>query len=140
MRGVALLPPVVLALLVCACGGDGPAPTPPPTVIPGTPTVAAVALKVTLTGEPTRTFGSGHWHVCDSGTVSNPSTVVAHDVRVVVEYMDHGVVDGQTTRADATSNGGALGDLAPGVSRDFTVCGFSRNEPDNDVVSAAPAS
>jgi hypothetical protein len=135
--GVRVVGVVGVSLLACACGS--PPPAPPPTVVPGTPTVAAVPLTVTLTGEPERTFGSGHWHVCDHGTVSNPSTVVAHDVRVVVTYMNHGIVDGQTTRADATTDGGALGDLQPGQSRSFTVCGYSRNEPDRDVVSAAPA-
>jgi hypothetical protein len=129
---------VAVALLATACGS--PPPTPSPTVVVGTPTVAAVALQVALTGQPDRTFGSGHWRVCDHGTVTNPSAVVAHDVRVVVTYMDHGIVDGQTTRDQATSDGGALGDLQPGQTRSFTVCGFSRNEPDNDVVSAAPAS
>ena len=124
--------------LLLACGGT--AATPPPTVVQGTPTVLAVALSVTLHDAPTRTFGSGQWRICDSGTVTNPGTVTAHDVRVVVTYINHGVVDGQTTRADATGNGGALGDLAPGQSHDFTVCGFAHNEPDHDVVSAAPAS
>jgi hypothetical protein len=130
---------VTCGVLASACG-SAPAATPPPTVIVGTPTVSSVALRVTLTGEPTRTFGSGHWHVCDHGTVANPSTLVAHDVRVVVTYLVHGVVDGQTTRAQAPTDGGALGDLQPGEARDFTVCGYSRNEPDRDVVSAAPAS
>ncbi|HZS13011.1 MAG TPA: hypothetical protein VFC09_00295 [Candidatus Dormibacteraeota bacterium] len=125
-------------LLLVACGGGTPAPS--PTVVAGTPTVVAVALTVTLTGEPTRTFGGGHWRVCDSGTVHNGSTLTARDVRVVVTYLDHGAVDGQTTRADAPGDGGALGDIPPGESRPFTVCGFARNEPDNDVVSAAPAS
>jgi hypothetical protein len=105
----------------------------------GTPTVVAVALQVTLHGEPVRSFGGGRWRVCDSGTVANPSTLPAHDVRVVVVYMNHGAVDGQTTRDDATGNGGALGDIAAGRSHDFTVCGYARNEPDRDVVSAAPA-
>jgi hypothetical protein len=129
---------VVAALLLAACGSTGP--TPSPTVVAGTPTVVAVALTVTLAGQPTRTFSLGRWHVCDSGSVSNGSSITAHDVRVVVTYLDHGAVDGQTTRADATSNGGALGDIPPGGSRSFTVCGYARNEPDNDVVSAAPAS
>jgi len=128
----------VLPLALAACGGGGG--TPPATVVVGTPTVQATALTVALHGPPQRTFGAGHWRVCDSGTVTNPSTVVARDVRVTVTYLDHGVVDGQTTRADATSDGGALGDLGPGRSHDFTVCGYSRNEPDRDVVSAAPAS
>jgi hypothetical protein len=102
--------------------------------------VVAQALAVALQGQPERTFGGGRWRVCDQGTVTNPSSVVAHDVRVVVTYMVNGVVDGQTTRAEAPSNGGALGDLAPGQTHSFTVCGYSRNEPDRDVVSAAPAS
>src|SRR5689334_3852479 len=106
-RGVGL---VTAALLACACGGGGSMPTPVPSVILGTPTVSAVALKVTLTGQPTRTFGSGHWRVCDHGVVTNPASVVAHDVRVVVTYLDHGIVDGRTTRADASTDGGALGD------------------------------
>jgi len=129
---------VCVSLLVCACGSAAPVAT--PSVVVGTPTVAAVALTVNLTGQPERTFGSGHWRVCDRGTVTNPSAVVAHDVRVTVTYMDHGIVDGRTTRADATTNGGALGDLQPGQVHAFTVCGYSRNEPDQDVVSAAPAS
>ncbi len=127
-------------LLLAACGGGGAGSAPSPTVVNGTPTVAAKALQVSLQGEPERTFGGGRWRVCDHGMVTNPSTLVAHDVRVVVTYMDKGIVDGQTTRADATSNGGALGDIPPGESRSFTVCGYSRNEPDRDVVSAAPAS
>jgi hypothetical protein len=131
--------PVLAALLLGACGSEGAAP-PSPSVVIGTPTVSATALQVTLHGAPVRTFGSGHWRVCDSGTVTNPSTVLARDVRVVVVYYDHGVVDGQTTRAQATSDGGALGDIAAGQSHDFTVCGTSRNEPDRDVVSAAPTS
>lgn len=134
--GAALL---LLSLSFAACGGGGAA-TPSPRVVVGTPTVQATALQVTLHGDPKRTFGSGHWHVCDSGTVTNPSSLVAHDVRVTVTYLDNGVVDGQTTRNDATSDGGALGDIGPGQSHDFTVCGYSRNEPDRDVVSAAPAS
>ena len=123
--------------LLCACGAAQPSPS--PTVVRGTPTVVAVALQVTLSGQPTRTFSLGRWHVCDSGRVSNGSSIVARDVRMVVTYLDHGAVDGQTTRADATSNGGALGDIAPGESRSFTVCGYARNEPDKDVVNAAPA-
>jgi len=106
----------------------------------GTPTVVAVSLTVTLDGQPTRTFGGGRWKVCDSGTVHNGSALLAPDVRVTVSYLNHGAVDGQTTRSDATGNGGALGDIPAGESRSFTVCGFARNEPDNDVVSAAPAS
>jgi hypothetical protein len=132
-RGVPLA-----ALLLAACAG-GAAPRPSSTVVVGTPTVIPVPLQVTLHGQPVRTFGSGKWRVCDSGTVLNPSADLARDVRVVVVYMDNGIVDGQTTRADAPGDGGALGDLAPGQSRDFTVCGSSRNEPDRDVVSAAPA-
>jgi hypothetical protein len=128
-----------LALLLGGCGGgNGAAPS--PSIVVGTPTVLRQALTVTLHGAPTRTFGAGHWRVCDSGTVANPSSLVARDVRVVVTYYDHGVVDGQTTRADATTDGGALGDIAAGQSHDFTVCGYSRNEPDRDVVTAAPAS
>lgn len=127
----------LLGLLACGCGSATPVAT--PSVVVGTPTVTAVALTVSLTGEPSRTFGFGRWRVCDHGTVTNPSSLVAHDVRVTVVYMDHGVVDGRTTRADATSNGGALGDLQPGQTHAFTVCGYSRNEPDQDVVSAAPA-
>src|SRR5207302_4891048 len=113
---------VLAALLACACGSAA-TPLPSPSVVAGTPTVNAVALQATLDGQPTRTFGSGHWRVCDRGTVTNPSSVVAHDVRVVVTYMVHGTVDGRTTRADATSDGGALGDMPPGASRPFTVCG-----------------
>jgi hypothetical protein len=128
------------ALVLAGCGGGGAAtPTPVPSVAVGTPTVVAVALQVTLHGQPVRTFGGGRWHVCDSGTVTNPSSLLAHDVRVVAVYMNHGAVDGQTTRDDATGNGGALGDIAAGQSHDFTVCGYARNEPDDDVVSAAPA-
>jgi hypothetical protein len=127
------------AVLLAGCGGAAASPTPPPTLIVGTPTVVAVALKVTLHGQPARTFGGGRWYVCDSGTVTNPSSLPAHDVRVVVVYLNHGAVDGQTTRDDAASNGGALGDIAAGQSRDFTVCGYARNEPDSDVVSATLA-
>jgi len=132
----ALLGAAAVGLLV-ACGSGAPSPS--PTVVRGTPTVIAVALQVSLTGQPTRTFAFGRWHVCDSGSVRNGSSVVARDVRVVVTYLNHGAVDGQTTRDDATGNGGALGDIPPGESRSFTVCGYARNEPDNDVVSAAPA-
>jgi hypothetical protein len=114
--------------------------TPAPSVIVGTPTVVAVALSVTLNGQPSRSFGGGRWRVCDSGTVRNGSSLLARDVRVVVTYYNHGAADGHTTRDDATSNGGALGDIAAGESRDFTVCGFASNEPDRDVVEAAPAS
>ena len=137
MRRRAAVGALALALL-CGCGAAQPSPS--PTVVAGTPTVVPVALQVTLSGQPSRSFSLGRWHVCDSGSVSNGSSILARDVRVVVTYLDHGAVDGQTTRADATSNGGALGDIAPGESRSFTVCGYARNEPDNDVVSAAPAS
>ena len=125
-------------LLLAGCGG-GAAAVSPPTVIAGTPTVVAQPLTVTLHGQPARSFGGGRWHVCDTGTVSNGTTLLARDVRVVATYYDHGVVDGQTTREDAAGNGGALGDIPSGQSRDFTVCGYSRNEPDRDVVGAAPA-
>jgi hypothetical protein len=128
---------VVLPLLA-GCGGGG-ANTPAPSVVIGTPTVIAVALTVTLHGQPSRSFGGGQWRVCDSGTVRNASTLPARDVRVVVTYLNHGAVDGQATRDDATGNGGALGDIAAGQSRDFTVCGFARNEPDRDVVTAEPS-
>lgn len=133
LRGVLGAAAVVLA----ACGGGAASPS--PAVVVGTPTVVAVALKVTLDGQPSRTFSLGRWRVCDSGSVRNGSAVVAHDVRVVVSYLNHGAVDGQTTRDDAPGDGGALGDIPPGESRRFTVCGYARNEPDNDVVSAAPA-
>jgi hypothetical protein len=123
--------------LVVGCG-SAPLP-PPPTVVVGTPTVVVVPLTVTLDGQPSRTFGGGRWRVCDSGSVHNGSSLLARDVRVVVTYLNHGVPDGQTTRDDASGNGGALGDVPAGGSRSFTVCGFARNEPDNDVVSAAPA-
>jgi len=113
-----------IAWVLALCGCGSPATTPTPSVVVGTPTVAAVALTVSLSGQPSRTFGSGHWRVCDRGTVTNPSSVVAHDVRVTVVYMDHGIVDGRTTRADATTNGGALGDLQPGQVHAFTVCGY----------------
>jgi hypothetical protein len=124
-------------VLLAGCGGG--AATVSPTVITGTPAVVSQPLTVTLHGQPSRSFGGGRWHVCDTGTVSNATTLLARDVRVLATYYDHGVVDGQTTREDAASNGGALGDIPPGQSRDFTVCGYSRNEPDHDVVSAAPA-
>ncbi len=131
---------VAVGALLCACGGGGPgAAMASTTVVTGTPTVQAVTLKVTLAGEPQRSFGGGRWRVCDSGTVTNPSSLVARDVRVVVTYLDHGAVDGQTTRDDAGADGGALGDLPPGSSHTFTVCGYARNEPDQDLVSAAPA-
>ena len=126
------------AVALAGCGAA--TPTPSPTVVTGTPTVVAQALQLTLSGQPSRTFALGRWHVCDSGTVRNGTPILARDVRVVVTYLNHGAVDGQTTRDDATSNGGALGDIPPGESRPFTVCGYARNEPDNDVVSAAPAS
>jgi hypothetical protein len=113
---------------------------PSPTVVVGSPTVVVVALTVTLDGQPSRTFGGGRWRVCDSGSVHNGSSLLARDVRVVVSYLNHGVADGQTTSDDASTNGGALGDVPAGASRTFTVCGFARNEPDNVVVSAAPAS
>jgi hypothetical protein len=129
---------VCAALLPLAACGSAP-PAPPPTVVVGTPAVVAVALTVTLDGQPARSFGGGRWRVCDSGSVRNGSPLLARDVRVVVTYLDHGVGDGQTTRDDATTDGGALGDIPAGESRSFTVCGFARNEPDNDVVSAAPA-
>jgi hypothetical protein len=132
-----LLPAGAVAALLAGCGGGAAVPS--PAVVVGTPAVVAVALTVTLDGQPSRTFGGGRWRVCDSGSVHNGSSLVAHDVRVVVTYLDHGAVDGQTTRDDATGNGGALGDVPAGGTRSFTVCGFARNEPDNDVVSAAPA-
>lgn len=137
-RAAAVAPLVGCAALVCACGSAAAPPRPSPSLATGTPTVQAVALTVALRGQPERSFGAGHWRVCDHGTVANPSSLVARDVRVVVTYMDHGIVDGQTTRADATGNGGALGDMQPGQSKDFTVCGYSRNEPDQDVVRAEP--
>jgi hypothetical protein len=126
-------------LPLAACGGGAASPSPSPVVIAGTPSVVAVALTVTLSGQPSRGFGGGHWRVCDSGSVRNGSSLPARDVRVVVTYLNHGAVDGETTRDDAAGNGGALGDIPAGESRTFTVCGFARNEPDNDVVSAAPA-
>jgi hypothetical protein len=125
------------ALLVAACGGT--ATTPPPTIIPGTPTVVAQSLQVMLAGQPVRSFGFGRWHVCDHGTVTNPSTVVARGVRLTVTYYNHGAVDGQTTLADAPSDGGALGDIAACASKPFTICGYARNEPDRDVVTATLA-
>ena len=108
-------------------------------MVVGTPTVVAVALSVTLNGQPARSFGGGRWRVCDSGTVRNGSSLPARDVRVVVTYYNHGAVDGHTTRDDATGDGGALGDIAAGASHDFTVCGYANNEPDRDLVEAAPA-
>lgn len=137
-REVAAALAAAVTALVAACGSTAPAPA--ATVVTGTPSVIAVPLQVALTGQPTRTFGGGRWRVCDSGTVSNTSSLLARDVRVVVTYLDHGAVDGQTTQADAAGDGGALGDIPPGGSHTFTVCGYARNEPDNDVVSAAPAS
>jgi hypothetical protein len=134
-------PRVVLggaALLLAGCGGGATVMT-PPTVVVDTPTVVAVALTVTLHGQPARSFGGGRWRVCDSGTVRNGSSLPARDVRLVVTYYNHGAVDGHTTRDDAGGAGGALGDIAAGDSRDFTVCGYANNEPDRDVVEAAPA-
>jgi hypothetical protein len=125
-------------VLLGGCGG-GDMVMPSPSVVVGTPTVVATALTVILHGEPARSFGGGRWRVCDTGTVHNGSALVAHDVRVMVTYLNHGAVDGQTTRDDATANGGALGDIAAAQSRDFTVCGYARNEPDRDVVTAVPA-
>ena len=137
-RQVAAAVAAAVTALLAACSSTAPAPA--ATVVTGTPSVITVPLQVALTGQPTRTFGGGRWRVCDSGTVSNTSSLLAHDVRVVVTYLDHGAVDGQTTQADAAGDGGALGDIPPGGSHTFTVCGYARNEPDNDVVSAAPAS
>lgn len=125
------------AVLLAGCGGGVAAVT--PTVVVGTPTVVAVSLTVTLSGQPSRSFGGGHWRVCDSGTVRNSSSILARDVRVVVTYYNHGSVDGHTSRDDAGGNGGALGDIAPGASHDFTVCGYANNEPDRDVVEATLA-
>jgi hypothetical protein len=48
-------------VLLAGCGGG--AATVSPTVIAGTPTVIAQPLTVTLQGEPSRSFGGGHWRV-----------------------------------------------------------------------------
>lgn len=130
---------------VCACGSAATSTVTsqlPPTVIVGTPTVvAAGSLTVTVLGQPDRTFiiAGGRWRVCDHGRVTNAASAVARDVRITVTYLDHGVVVGQTTRDDATQNGGALGDIPAAESRDFTVCGIAHNEPDTDRLTASPA-
>ena len=119
------------AAAIAACGSTPAAPS--PTVVTGTPTVQVQRLVVTLTGEPQRTFGGGRWHVCDKGTVDNPSDVTARDVHVSATYYDHGAVEGSAAPI-------AIGDIAARQSRAFTICGYARNEPDHDVVSATPSS
>ncbi|TMC48011.1 MAG: hypothetical protein E6J14_13655 [Chloroflexi bacterium] len=127
--------PMAVGAAVLACGE-----APPPVVVPGTSTAIAVALDLTLHGRSDRTFvvPGGHWRVCDHGTVSNRTGLVARNVRITVTYVDHGAVVGRLTAADAARAGGALGDLAPGLSRDFTVCGLATAEPDQDQVEAVP--
>jgi len=131
---------VVAALAATACAGTAPVNVTHSFVV-GTPTSAGLPLTVSLSGEPTRTFvvHGGKWRVCDRGTVTNSTPVPAHDVRVVVTYIDHGAVVGRATRADADTDGGALGDIPPGQSRDFAVCGLASAEPDRDEVAAVPA-
>lgn len=135
MVGAALLAP---ALAACSVAGDTPVPSPTAIVIRDTPVPQSVTLHVVLHGRPTRTFlvYGGRWRVCDHGTVANPGSVVAHDVRVVVDYVDKGADVGHATAADAASDGGALGDIAAAGSADFTVCGIATNEPDSDLVRA----
>ena len=131
------------ALLAAACGGVQEATVrisaSPPLVVTDTagPTPAG-SLRVTLTGQPTRTFliTGGRWRVCDAGTVSNVGSVAAPDVRITARYVDKGVVVGTTGRADAQADGGALGELRPGESRPFTYCGITTNEPDVDTLTA----
>lgn len=122
--------------LASGCAG-GPAAGAPSAAVSST-TQVTIPLVVTVAGPPSRSFvlRLEHWKVCDQGTVTNPADVVAHDVRVIVRYLDHGAVIGGTGVAEAPADGGALGDLPPHASRSFQVCGFAANEPDEDVVTA----
>jgi hypothetical protein len=122
---------VAVAAALAACGSSPGAPR--PTFVQGTPTVQVRQLVVTLSGEPERSFGFGKWHVCDKGTVTNPSSLTAHGVRVSATYYDHGSVEGTATPSP-------IGDIGPQQAQQFTICGYARNEPDRDVVSAAPSS
>ena len=134
-------PAVALALLaacLAGCGSDGGAPG-STTVITGTPqAVAAGSLRVTLGGPSQRSFivPGGRWRVCDQGTVTNPTGAIARDVRVVVVYVDHGLTVGSLGPDQPAEAGGRLGDLLPGQSRPFSVCGLATEEPDSDRVSA----
>jgi hypothetical protein len=134
--------PVAVAPIALGAAALGCGEVPPPVVVPATSTVVPVALSLTLRGRSDRTFivPGGHWRVCDHGTVSNHTGLPAHDVRVTVTYIDHGAVVGRLTAADSVRAGGALGDIAPGASRDFTVCGLATAEPDQDQVEAVPGS
>ena len=123
------------------CGGGADSTPTTTTVVTGTAGPVAVGdLAVSLSRPPTHSFivPGGHWRVCDHGTVSNRTGMVARNVRITVTYVDHGAVVGRLTAADAARAGGALGDIAPGVSRDFTVCGLATAEPDQDQVEAVP--
>ncbi|HET9050534.1 MAG TPA: hypothetical protein VFO60_02460 [Candidatus Dormibacteraeota bacterium] len=136
------------ASVLAACSTDETvtvvlSPPPATTVIDGaTPRPPAGALSLTIAGQPTRTFivFGGRWKVCDSGTVTNGGSVVAHDVRITATYVDKGVIVGQTSRDEAAADGGALGDLAPGATARFTFCAIARNEPDVDRLTAVAAS
>lgn len=135
---------VVAAGALCAYGatacGGAASSTSPVTTIAGATTHRLAPLSVTVDGAPQRTYLLDvGWRVCDHGVVRNGGTVLAHDVRVVVTYVDRGTVIATTTRADAANNGGALGDIPAGDSHDFTVCATVRLEPDTDRVEAAPA-
>jgi hypothetical protein len=135
--------PVGLALIasaLVACGSSSGEALSAPSSVSGSVSTRLVALTVTLAGAPQlRYLLDVGWRVCDKGTVSNTSIVLARDVRVVVTYVDRGTVVATTTRDDALRNGGALGDIAAGGQHDFTVCTTVRIEPDSDRVDAAPA-
>ena len=135
-RAAAVAAPALATLVACGAG----APQPTPVVVTHTPAVSLVALQVAITAPATKSFivHGGHWRVCDHGTVTNPGATTAMDVRVTVTYIDHMAVVGRLTTADAATDGGALGDIPPGEVRSFTICGLASNEPDSDVVSAAP--
>ena len=131
---------ILVALGASACTGQAPVNV-TQSFVPGTPSSAGLPLSVSLSGEPMRTFivHGGKWRICDHGTVMNTTSLTAPDVRVVVTYIDHGTMVGMATRDDAATDGGALGDIPPGGSRDFTVCGLASAEPDSDEVNAVPA-
>ena len=138
--GVAAAAAASTAMASGCGGGVTTASRPAPVVVEsGTPIVSATALRVVVHGAPVRTFivRGGRWRVCDSGAVVNPGPVVAPGVVVTVVYVDHGIVVGRLAAADAATDGGAIGDLAAGASRDFTVCGIAADEPDTDLLQAA---
>lgn len=129
---------VLLGAAAAGCAGGSSAATSITTVTASPRSVAVGNLSVALSGRPTHSFiiPGGHWRVCDTGTVTNPTPAVAVDVRVVVSYLDHGVGVGGVAAADSAQAGGALGDIPPGQSRPFSVCGLATREPDSDQVSA----